>query len=94
MHYTGTLHAQWSADALPTDGVADATGTYVAWFGGNGLLLENDTSVGQAEVGYTVNGKGTNADGSAFRWHQNGHALFDPTGTPRLSVFNENTRCN
>ena len=94
VHYTGTLHAQWSADALPTDGVADAAGTYVVWFGGNGLLLENDTAVGRAEVGYTVNGKGTNADGSRFSWHQNAHGVFDPTGTPRLSVFNENTRCD
>lgn len=41
VHFTGTLRGTFSADALPTDGIPDATGTTVIWFGGNGALLED-----------------------------------------------------
>jgi hypothetical protein len=40
VHFTGILRGTFSADALPTDGIPDATGTFVISFGGNGLLLE------------------------------------------------------
>jgi len=94
VHFTGTLHATFTADALPADGVADATGSYVVWFGGNGLLLEEGGATGKAQTAFTWNGRGTNADGSAFRWHLNGNSVYDAEGSPKLDVFHEHVRCD
>jgi hypothetical protein len=93
VHFTGTLHGTLSFDALPTDGIPDATGSTVASFVGNGLLNEDRTASGKAQSAFTLNGKGTNADGTAFGFHQNGNAVFDPSGTPKLEFFKERTRC-
>jgi hypothetical protein len=93
VHFTGTLHGTFSADALPADGIPDATGTTVVWFGGNGKLLEDGTAFGKAQSAFTLNGKGTNADGTSFGFHQNGNVVFDPSGTPKLEFFKERTRC-
>lgn len=84
VHITGTLRGTFSADALPADGIPDATGTFTTWFGGNGMLLEEGGAVGKGEVSFTLNGRGTNADGSTFRFHQNGHTVFDSAGLPKL----------
>jgi hypothetical protein len=84
VHFTGTLRGTFSADALPTDGVADATGTFTTWFGGNGLLLEEGGAIGKAQSAFTLNGRGVNADGSTFRFHQNGNTVFDENGVPKL----------
>jgi hypothetical protein len=91
VHFTGTLRGTFSADALPTDGVPDATGTFTTWFGGNGLLLEEGGAIGKGEVAFTLNGRGMNADGSTFRFHQNGHTVFDESGVPKLDFFK--SRC-
>jgi hypothetical protein len=93
VHFTGTLHGTFSADALPADGIPDATGTTVVWFGGNGALLEDGSAFGKAQTAFTLNGKGTNADGTTFRFHQNGNVVFDPSGTPKLEFFKERARC-
>ena len=87
VHFTGTLHGVFSADLLPADGTPDATGRYTFWFGGNGLLLEAGGAVGKAETTFTLNGKLTNADGSAATFHQTGHAVFDADGIPKLEFF-------
>ena len=50
VHFNGTLHATFSADALPTDGTPDAAGTLTTRFGGNGLLLEEGGAIGKAET--------------------------------------------
>jgi len=84
VHITGTLRGPFSADLLPADGLPDATGTFTTWFGGNGLLLEAGGAVGKGEVASTLNGKGTNADGSTFKFHANGHTVFDAAGVPKL----------
>lgn len=93
VHLTGTLRGTFSADALPTDGIPDATGTTVTWFGGNGMLLEEGGAFGKAQTAFTLTIKGTNADGSTFRVHQNGNAVFDPDGNPKLEFFKTRTRC-
>jgi hypothetical protein len=93
VHFTGTLHGSFSADALPTDGIPDATGTTIVWFGGNGMLLEEGGALGKAQSAFTLTIKGTNADGSTFRVHQNGNVVFDPDGSPKLEFFKTRTRC-
>jgi hypothetical protein len=94
VHFTGTLRGTFSADALPTDGIPDATGTSIVWFGGNGKLLEDGSAFGKAQSAFTLTVKGTNADGTTFSFHQNGNVVFDPSGTPKLEFFKERTRCS
>jgi hypothetical protein len=92
VHFTGTLRGTFSADNLPADGVPDATGTFTTWFGGNGLLLEEGGAIGKAQSAFTLNGRGTNADGSTFRFHQNGNTVFDQDGVPKLDFANSRCR--
>ena len=93
VHFTGTLRATFSADLLPADGTPDATGRYTTWFGGNGLLNEDGTASGKAQTAFTFNLRGTNADGSTFRSHQNGNTVFDPNGVPKVDVFHDRVSC-
>jgi hypothetical protein len=93
VHFTGTLRGTFSVDALPADGIPDATGRFVEWFGGNGLLLEEGGAAGKAVASSTINGKGTNADGSTFSFHQNGHTVFDADGVPKLDFFKVRAHC-
>jgi hypothetical protein len=93
VHITGTLRGTFSADLVPADGVPDATGTVVTWFGGNGELLEEGGAFGKAQSAFTLNGTGTNADGTTFQFHQNGNVVFDPAGSPKLEFFKEQTHC-
>ena len=92
VHITGTLRGTFSADALPTDGVPDATGTFTTWCGGNGLLLEEGGATGKAQSAFTLNGRGVNADGSTFRFHQNGNTVFDENGVPKLDFAKASCR--
>ena len=92
VHFTGTLRGTFSADNLPTDGVPDATGTFTTWFGGNGLLLEEGGAIGKAQSAFTLNGRGTNADGSTFRFHQNGNTVFDENGVPKVDFAKSRCR--
>jgi len=41
-----------------------------------------------------LNGKGTNADGTTFSFHQNGNVVFDATGEPKLEFFKTHSRCS
>jgi hypothetical protein len=79
VHFTGTLRGTFSADALPTDGrrrrdrhVHDLVRRQWAAAGGGG-------AIGKAQSAFTLNGRGVNADGSTFRFHQNGNTVFDET---------------
>jgi hypothetical protein len=92
VHFTGTLRGTFSADVLPADGVPDATGTFTTWFGGNGLLLEEGGAVGKGQGAFTLNGRGVNADGSTFRFHQNGNTVFDENGVPKLDFAKSSCR--
>jgi hypothetical protein len=87
VHITGTLRGPFSVDLLPTDGTPDATGRFVVWFGSNGQIAEDGSAFGRAETTFVLNGKGTFADGSAFSFHQNGHAVFDASGDVKLEFF-------
>jgi hypothetical protein len=92
VHFTGTLRGTFSADNLPADGVPDATGTFTTWFGGNGLLLEEGGAIGKAQSAFTLNGRGVNADGSTFRFHENGNTVFDENGVPKLDFAKSRCR--
>jgi len=94
VHFTGTLRGTFSADALPTDGLPDATGKFVVTFGGNGMLLEEGGAVGKGVVAFILNGRGTNADGSKFTFHQNAHSVFDADGIPKLDFTQIQTNCS
>jgi hypothetical protein len=90
-HFTETSHGTFAFDRLNAagnpDGV-DATGTFTDWDGGNGLFDDQGNPIGKAEFAFTLNGRGTNlADGSTFRFHNNGHLVADPTGAVKLSFF-------
>ena len=93
VHFTGTLRGTFSADLVPTGGIPEATGTTIVWFGGNGKLLEEGGAFGKAQSAFTLNGKGTNADGSTFSFHQNGNTVFDAGGVPKLDFFKVRTHC-
>ena len=93
VHFTGTLRGTFSADLLPADGSPDATGRFTTWFGGNGLLLEEGGATGKAQTAFSLNGRGTSADGSTFSFHQNGNTVFDANGTPKLDVFHQTANC-
>ena len=93
VHFTGTLRSTFSADLLPADGIPDASGRTTTWFGGNGLLNEDGTASGKAQTAFTFNGRGTNADGSRFTFHQNGNTVFDPNGVPKVDVFHDTAHC-
>jgi hypothetical protein len=94
VHMTGTISGTYSADLLPTDGSPDATGAFVATFGGNGLLLEGGDAFGRAVVRFTDNGTINNVDGSTDLWHDNGVTVYDGDGLPRLDIFHEALRCS
>jgi len=94
VHFTGTLRGTFSADAEPAGVAPDATARFVTTFGGSGLLLEEGGATGRAVSGFAVNGSGTNADGTTFRWHENGRTVFDATGTPKLDLFHQTATCS
>lgn len=93
VHFTGTLRGTYSADALPADGVPDVTGSFVSSFDGNGLLLEEGGAIGKGVGTFTINQKGTNADGSTFSVHESGHTVFDADGVPKLDFFKVRANC-
>jgi hypothetical protein len=68
---------------LPADGIPEVTGRTTTWFGGNGLLNEDGTASGKAQTAFTLNGKGTNAEGSTFSFHQSGNTSSTPTESRR-----------
>ena len=94
VHFSGTLRGTFSADLIPTDGTPDAMGRFTTWFGGNGLLEEDGTAVGKAQTAFSLNGRGTNADGSTFTFHENGNTVFDLDGTPKVDMFHDTVRCS
>jgi hypothetical protein len=93
VHFTGTLRGTFSADALPTDGIPDATGEFVVTFGGNGMLLEEGGAIGKGVGTFILNGGGTNADGSTFTFHENEHTVFDADGVPKLDFTQTRVNC-
>jgi len=94
VHISGSLHGSYTADALPVDGTPDATGTFAATFGGNGLVLEQGTVTGRAVLRFTDSGIIHNADGTTERWHDNGTSVYDGSGLPKLELFHEQLHCS
>ena len=92
VHFSGLLHLTLAIDLLDPvtglpDGTPDATGTATDAFGGNGALNEDGTAFGKGEDHFALNGRGTNADGSKFKFHLSGHHLFDSAGNIKLDHF-------
>lgn len=91
-HFTETSRGTFSFDLLPTDGVPDATGTFVDWDGGNGMFDQDGNPIGKAEFAFTLNGRGTRADGSTFSFHNNGHVVTDADAHVKVAFFK--AHCN
>jgi hypothetical protein len=94
VHITGTVRSTVSVDVLPTDGIPDATGRTVVWFGSNGKL-DPDTgeAFGKGESTFTFSGHVTFADGTRISFHQVGHVVFDENGVVKLEFFKEKAHC-
>ena len=97
-HMTETLRGTFSfrhvdASGNPVGGVY-ATGTFVAWDGVNGVFdLTTFEPIGHTVVTDTLNGGGTRADGTTFRFHNNEHILLMGTPlSPKLEFFK--AHCN
>src|SRR5712691_2658153 len=90
-HFTETDRGTFAFDTLVNghgDGDVDATGTFVNWDGGNGLFDRHGNPIGKGELGFTLNGSGTDLDtGATFHFHNNAHALFDQFWNPKLDFF-------
>jgi hypothetical protein len=58
-----------------------------------GFWRDNFGGVCRGVASFTLNGRGTNADGSTFSFHQNGHTVFDADGVPKLDFFKVRAHC-
>jgi hypothetical protein len=94
VHMTGTVRSDVSIDFLPTDGIADGTGSTVVWFGANGKL-DPDTGepFGKAVSTFTFSGRVTFTDGTRISFHQVAHVLFDATGVEKISFDKLKAQC-
>ena len=52
----------------------------------------NTSLAEQGEGSFTLNGSGTNADVSTFKFHQNRNTVFDSAGVPKLDFSKTNCR--
>jgi hypothetical protein len=93
VHITGTIRSTISVDVLPTDGIPDATGRTVVWFGQNGKIDEEGEAFGKGETSFTFSAHVTFTDGTRISFHQVGHAVFDETGIVKLEFFKEKVHC-
>jgi hypothetical protein len=93
VHITGTIRSTISVDVLPTDGIPDATGRTVVWFGQNGKIDEEGEAFGKGETSFTFSAQVTFTDGTRISFHQVGHVVFDETGVVKLEFFKEKAHC-
>jgi hypothetical protein len=93
VHITGTIRSTISVDVLPTDGIPDATGRTVVWFGQNGKIDEEGEAFGKGETSFTFSAQVTFTDGTRISFHQVGHVVFDENGAVKLEFFKEKAHC-
>jgi hypothetical protein len=94
VHITGTVRSNVSLDFLPTDGIADGTGSTIVWFGTNGKIdLDNGVPFGKGESTFTFSGRITLNDGTRISFHEVGHVVFDETGVVKISFDRLKTHC-
>jgi hypothetical protein len=93
VHLTGTIRSTVSVDVLPTDGIPDATGRTVVWFGSNGKIDEEGEAFGKVETTFTFSAHVTFTDGTRISFHQVGHVVFDETGVVKLEFDKMTARC-
>jgi hypothetical protein len=94
VHFTGTVRSTVSIDVLPTDGIPDATGMTVTWFGSNGKI-DPDTgeAFGKGESTFTFSGHVTFTDGTRMSFHEVAHILFDMNGVEKIEFDKLKTHC-
>jgi hypothetical protein len=93
VHITGTIRSTISVDVLPTDGIPDATGRTVVWFGQNGKIDEEGEAFGKGETTFTFSAHVTFTDGTRISFHQVGHVVFDETGVVKLEFDKMTAHC-
>jgi hypothetical protein len=94
VHFTGTVRSTVSIDVLPTDGVPDATGTTVVWFGSNGKIdLDTGEAFGKGESTFTFSGHLTFTDGTRISFTDVAHILFDINGVEKVEFDKVKTHC-
>jgi hypothetical protein len=92
-YVTGTIRSTVSIDVLPTDGVPDATGRVVTWFGQNGKIDENGDPFGRGVATFTSTVHVTFTDGTMISFHQVGHVLYDENGIVKIEFEKMTTHC-
>jgi hypothetical protein len=85
-HINVSLHATFTVDVLPLDGIPDATGTYHVSF------RDEIPKKSNGAVGFALNGKITYPDGTTWAFHNQGHTTFAPGDVPKLDFFK--AHCN
>ena len=94
VHFTGTVRSTVSVDILPTDGIPDATGRTVTWFGTNGMI-DPDTgeAFGKGESTFTNSIHVTFTDGTRISSHEVAHVLFDENGVVKVEFDKPTVHC-
>jgi hypothetical protein len=93
VHITGTIRSTVSVDVLPTDGIPDATGRTVVWFGQNGMIDEEGEAFGKGETSFTFSGHVTFADGTRISFGEVAHIVFDANGVVKVEFDKLRTHC-
>jgi hypothetical protein len=81
VHVSGNVHGTSTNDDLPTDGVPDATNTFVSHF--------DDVFFASGKEIHTfgLHGEGTaTATGAGFRFDAVLHIVLDSDGTPKVNI--------
>ena len=93
VHITGTIRSTISVDVLPTDGIPDATGRTVVWFGSNGKIDEEGEAFVKGESTFTTSVHVTFTDGTRISFHEVAHVLFDANGVVKVEFDKFKAHC-
>ena len=80
VHINGSVRGSVTDDDLPTDGIPDATSTFVSTFG------DTFRASGAEQHHFTLNGSGTTTSGIPFRFHVLIQTLIDKNGNTKVDI--------